>query len=65
MPEELLVDGIYFQYQLPQALDDGSLVASGWRDGATTSLLWIKDGTATGETFDGEVAWVTSDGTYL
>jgi hypothetical protein len=65
MPEELLVDGIYFQYQLPQALDDGSLVASGWRDGATTSLLRIKDGTATGDTFDGEVAWVTTDGTYL
>jgi hypothetical protein len=65
MPEDLLVDGIYFQYQLPQALDDGSVVAIGWREGATTSLLRIKDGTATGSTFGGEVAWVTTDGTYL
>ena len=65
MPEDLLVDGIYFQYQIPQALNDGSIVAFGWRDGATTSLLRIKDGAATGATFDGAVAWVTTDGEYL
>lgn len=69
MPEDLLVDGIYFQYQMPQALDDGSLVASGWRGGlrddATTSLLRIKDNVATGSTFGGAVAWVTTDGSYL
>jgi hypothetical protein len=65
MPEDLLVDGIYFQYQLPQALDDGSVVAIGWREGATTSLLRIRDGAATASTFGGEVAWVTTDGTYL
>ena len=69
MPEDLLVDGIYFQYQMPQALDDGSLVASGWRGGlgddATTSLLRIKDNLATGSAFGGTIAWVTTDGTYL
>lgn len=65
MPENLLVDGIYFQYQLPQPLEDGSIVASGWRQDATTSLLRIKDGEATGSTFGGEVAWVTTDGRYL
>jgi hypothetical protein len=65
MPEDLLVDGIYFQYQLPQALDDGSVVASGWRDDGTTSLLRIEDGAATAASFDGIVAWVSTDGTHL
>lgn len=65
MPEDLLVDGIYFQYQLPQALDDGSVIASGWRDDGTTSLLRINDATATAASFDGMVAWVTTDGTHL
>jgi hypothetical protein len=65
MPEDLLVDGIYFQYQMPQPLEDGSIVATGWRGGDTTSLLRISDGTATGVSFDGAVAWVTTDGSYL
>jgi hypothetical protein len=65
MPQDLLVDGIYFQYQLPQALDDGSIVAIGWRAGETTSLLQIENGEASAVTFDGAVAWVTTDGAYL
>ena len=28
-PEEVLVDGQYFQYQMPQGLDDGSIAAGG------------------------------------
>ena len=65
MPEDLLVDGIYFQYQLPQALDDGSIVAIGWRAGETTSLLRIENGEASAVAFDGALAWVTTDGAYL
>jgi hypothetical protein len=65
MPEGLLVDGIYFQYQLPQALDDGSIVAIGWRAGETTSLLRIENGEASAVAFDGALAWVTTDGAYL
>jgi hypothetical protein len=65
MPEDLLVDGIYFQYQMPQPLTDGSIVATGWREGETTSLLRIRDGMATGISFGGAVAWVTTDGSYL
>ena len=31
IPEEVLVDGQYFQYQNPIALDDGRILASGFR----------------------------------
>lgn len=65
IPEALLVDGIYFQYQLPQGLDNGSIVATGWRAEDTSSLLRIESGTASGVTFDGAVPWVTTDGAYL
>ena len=45
-PEEVLVDGQYFQYQMPQALDDGSIVAAGFRGEDTSSaLLRIVEGT--------------------
>jgi hypothetical protein len=65
IPEDLLVDGIYFQYQMPQALDDGSIAATGFRGEQTMALLRVDDGVASGSTFDAEVPWVTTDGTYL
>jgi hypothetical protein len=65
LPEDLLVDGQYFQYQMPQALDDGSVAAAGFRSENTMALLRISDGTALGATFEGEVPWVTTDGTHL
>jgi len=65
VPEDLLVDGIYFQYQMPQALDDGSIVATGFRGEQTMALLRIDDGVASGSAFEAEVPWVTTDGTYL
>ena len=65
MSEDLLVDGIYFQYQMPQALDDGTIAATGWRSEETAALLRISDGAASGASFDGMVAWVTTDGEYL
>ena len=64
-PEEVLVDGQYFQYQMPQALDDGSIAVGGLRDANTTALLRIVDGTVTSTTFEGAVSWVTTDGTDL
>jgi hypothetical protein len=65
IPEDLLVDGQYFQYQMPQGLDDGSIAAGGFRSENTMSLLRIADGQATGTTFDGTVPWVTTDGGLL
>lgn len=65
MPEDLLVDGLYFQYQMPHGLDDGSVAASGFRPEDTTSLLRIADGQATATTFEGVIGWVTTDGDLL
>ncbi len=64
-PEEVLVDGQYFQYQMPQALDDGSIAVGGLRGENTSALLSIVDGTVTSITFEGAVSWVTTDGTDL
>ncbi|MGH8949152.1 MAG: hypothetical protein ACRDXF_09880 [Acidimicrobiia bacterium] len=65
MPDDLLVDGQYFQYQMPQGLDDGSIAAGGFRSENTMSLLRIADGQATGMSFDGAIPWVTTDGSLL
>ena len=65
MPEDLLVDGLYFQYQMPQGLDDGSITAGGFPSEDTMSLLRIADGQATGATFEGAVPLVTTDGALL
>jgi len=65
VPEDLLVDGLYFQYQMPQALDDGTIAVAGFRGETSMALLRIADGEATGADFDGAVPWVTTDGSYL
>jgi len=65
MPEDLLVDGLYFQYQMPQGLDDGSITAGGFPSEDTMSLLRVADGQATGATFEGAVPLVTTDGALL
>ena len=64
-PEEVLVDGQYFQYQMPQALDDESIAAGGARDEDTTALLRIVEGAVTSSTFEGSIPWVTTDGVHL
>ncbi|HLF43155.1 MAG TPA: hypothetical protein VJA46_06460 [Acidimicrobiia bacterium] len=64
-PVEVLVDGQYFQYQMPQALDDGSIAVGGFRGEDSTALLRIVDGNVTSTTFEGAISWVTTDGTYL
>ncbi len=65
MPEDVLVDGLYFQYQMPQGLDDGSITAGGFPEEDTMSLLRIADGQATGAIFEGAVPLVTTDGELL
>jgi hypothetical protein len=65
LPDELLVDGQYFQYQLPQGLDDGSIVAGGFRGETTMALLRIAGGEATEAGIEAVVPWMTTDGTYL
>ena len=65
MPDDLLVDGLYFQYQMPQGLDDGSITAGGFPSEDTMSLMRIADGQATGATFEGSVPLVTTDGALL
>ena len=65
MPEDLLVDGQYFQYQSPQGLDDGSVTAGGFPTENAMSLLRIANGQATGATFEGAVPLVTTDGELL
>ncbi len=64
-PEDVLVDGQYFQYQMPQALDDGSIAVGGLRGLDSAALLRIVDGSVGSSTFDGAIPWATTDGTYL
>ncbi len=64
-PEAVLVDGQYFQYQMPQALDDGSIAIGGFRGETTSALLRIVDGSVSSTTFEGPVSWVTTDGIDL
>jgi hypothetical protein len=61
VPAELLVDGVYFQYQMPQALDDGSLAVGGF----DRPLLRMVEGAMVGLDVDGNIPWSTTDGTYL
>jgi hypothetical protein len=42
VPQDVLVDGVYFQFQLPRVLADGTLVAFRFRD-ATTAILSATD----------------------
>ncbi len=64
-PEDVLVDGLYFQYQMPQALDDGSIAVGGLRGLDSAALLRIVDGSVSSSTFEGAIPWATTDGTYL
>lgn len=61
VPESLLVDGLYFQFQMPQALDDGSLAVGGF----DRPLLRVVDGAISGVDVAGNIPWLTTDGTYL
>jgi hypothetical protein len=65
IPEDVLVGGQYFQYQNPIALDDGSVVASGFRGEASSSLMTLRAGEISAKTIDATVPWVTTDGDLL
>jgi hypothetical protein len=39
LPEDYLVDGVYFQYQLPRVLADGSLIAARFDETSTEFLI--------------------------
>ncbi len=65
LPEDVLVDGRYFQYQNPQGLDDGTIVASGFRGEASTALLTISNGDITSQNIQASTSWVTTDGVSL
>jgi hypothetical protein len=65
LPEELLVDGQFFQYQMPQGLDDGTVVASGFRSEDEMSLMQVADGVATQSSFAGAIGLGTTDGELL
>jgi hypothetical protein len=61
MPADLLVSGQYFQYQMPQALDDGTVVVSGHGQ----KLIRISAAGVTGVSVAGSIPWVTTDGAFL
>jgi hypothetical protein len=65
LPEELLVDGQLFQFQLPQALDDGSVVASAFLSEDAMSLMRVSDGTASQTPVAGAIPLQTTDGERL
>jgi hypothetical protein len=65
MPEDLLTSGIYFQYQMPIALDNGWVIGFGFRGENDTSILRLIDGGLSQVGVEGVIAWVTTDGAYL
>jgi hypothetical protein len=65
LPEDLLVDGQYFQFQMPQGLDDGSVVATGFRSEDEMALMQVADGAATQSLFAGAIGLGTTDGELL
>ncbi|HEY7703709.1 MAG TPA: hypothetical protein VID03_02645 [Acidimicrobiia bacterium] len=62
---DLLVDGQYFQYQLPRFLDDGTLIATGFRGENSTAVLMVKDGMASEMSLAVAVIAKTDDGSLL
>jgi hypothetical protein len=65
MPSDLLSQGIYFQYQMPQVLDDGSLAGFGYRGEDSSAILRLIDGDVSSFMVESDVAWVLTDGTGL
>lgn len=64
VPVELLVDGLYFQFQLPRILDDGTLVAN--RLGIdTTTILRLSDGSFETTVLNRQFVPRTDDGVTL
>lgn len=64
LPESMLVNGMYFQYQMPRVLEDGTLLASRL-DGVRTYFLRLKDDTLDSFTISYEMVPRTDDGSKL
>ncbi len=58
VPEDVLIDGLYFQWQMPQALDDNSVVVGGFEH----PLLRVDAGTLTSSDVAGNIPWATMTG---
>ncbi len=65
IPSDVLVDGLYFQYQMPQPMEDGAVTATGFQGENESTLLQIVDDDFTSTTFQPAASWVTTDGTFL
>jgi hypothetical protein len=64
IPESLLVNGIYFQYQLPRTLSDGTFLASRL-DGARTTFLRVRGNDLSTFSVPYEMSPRTDDGSIL
>jgi hypothetical protein len=64
VPEDLLVDGLYFQFQLPRVLDDGTLVVNRLGSG-TTTILRLSEGTFATTVLNRQFVPRTDDGATL
>ncbi|HEX5671557.1 MAG TPA: hypothetical protein VFY46_02440, partial [Acidimicrobiia bacterium] len=64
MPVDLLVDGLYFQFQLPRVLDDGTLVANRLGIDSTT-ILRLSEGTFETTALNRQFVPRTDDGVLL
>lgn len=62
IPESVLVDGLYFQYQNPIAFDDGRIIATGFRGEANTSILTFTGRSMSSTILAASTPWVTTDG---
>lgn len=65
IPGHVLQNGQFFQFQMPQAMDDGSIVATGFRGPESTAVLRIGDDAFTSENVDVGISWVNTDGQLL
>lgn len=65
LPPEVLVAGQYFQFQNPIALDDGRVLASGFRDGDVSAILTVTPDEIISTTLDRADSWLTTDGLSL
>ncbi|HET9260332.1 MAG TPA: hypothetical protein VFP42_09425 [Acidimicrobiia bacterium] len=65
LPPDVLVSGIYFQFQNPIALDDGTVLASGYPEENLTSILTITSEAITSTNLDRTDSWLTTDGLSL
>ena len=65
LPTDVLVSGLYFQFQNPIALDDDTVLASGFRDEDFSAILTVTPEEITSTNLDRADSWLTTDGVSL